>query len=120
VKVVLAGLAVGFLTGFFGVGGGFVIVPVLVLALGLPMPAAVGTSLAIMAINSAASLAARAGQAHFDWALIVPFTIAAMAGSLAGKAIADRLPNTTLNRAFALLLFAVAAYIAINSVPSLR
>ncbi|MGH3774946.1 MAG: sulfite exporter TauE/SafE family protein [Pseudonocardiaceae bacterium] len=119
VKVVLAGLAVGFLTGFFGVGGGFVIVPVLVLALGLPMPAAVGTSLAIMAINSAASLAARAGQAHFDWALIVPFTIAAMAGSLAGKTIADRLPNTALNRAFALLLFAVATYIAINNVPLL-
>ncbi|MGH3963550.1 MAG: sulfite exporter TauE/SafE family protein [Pseudonocardiaceae bacterium] len=119
VKVVLAGLAVGFLTGFFGVGGGFVIVPVLVLALGLPMPAAVGTSLAIMAINSAASLAARAGQAHFDWALIVPFTIAAMAGSLAGKTIADRLPNTALNRAFALLLFAVATYIAIHNVPSL-
>lgn len=119
VKVALAGLAVGFLTGFFGVGGGFVIVPVLVLALGLPMPAAVGTSLAIMAINSAASLAARAGQAHFDWALIVPFTIAAMAGSLAGKTIADRLPNTALNRAFALLLFAVATYIAIHNVPLL-
>ncbi|MGH4008188.1 MAG: sulfite exporter TauE/SafE family protein [Pseudonocardiaceae bacterium] len=117
-KVALAGLAVGFLTGFFGVGAGFVVVPVLVLALGLPMPAAVGTSLVVMAINSAVSLAARAGQAHFDWALIVPFTIAAMAGSLAGKTIADRLPNTALNRAFALLLFAVAIYIVISSVLS--
>lgn len=116
VRVLLAGLAVGFITGFFGVGGGFVIVPALVLVLGLPIPAAVGTSLAIIAINSAASLAARAGQAHFDWALIVPFTIAAMAGSLAGKSIADRLPETALNRAFALLLFAVATYIAITSV----
>ena len=118
-KVVIAGLTVGFLAGFFGVGGGFIIVPVLVLALGLPMPAAVGTSLVIMAINSAASLAARTGQAHFDWALIVPFTIAAMVGSLAGKAIANRLPNTTLSRAFAALLLAVAAYIAINSALSL-
>ena len=119
VKVAIAGLTVGFLAGFFGVGGGFVIVPVLVLALGLPMPAAVGTSLVIMAINSAASLAARTGQAHFDWALIVPFTIAAMVGSLAGKAIAHRLPNTALNRAFAALLLAVAAYVAINSALSL-
>lgn len=118
-KVMIAGLTVGFLAGFFGVGGGFVIVPVLVLALGLPMPAAVGTSLVIMAINSAASLAARTGQAHFDWALIVPFTIAAMAGSLAGKVITTRLPGTTLNRAFAALLIAVAAYIAINSALSL-
>ncbi|MGH4002437.1 MAG: sulfite exporter TauE/SafE family protein, partial [Pseudonocardiaceae bacterium] len=119
VKVVLAGLTVGFLTGFLGVGGGFVIVPALVLAFSLPMPTAVGTSLVIIAINSAASLAARAGQAHFDWDLIVPFTIAAMAGSLAGKAIADRLPNAALHRAFTTLLFAVATYIAINSALSL-
>jgi uncharacterized membrane protein YfcA len=119
VKVVLAGLTVGFLAGFFGVGGGFVIVPVLVLVLGLPMPAAVGTSLVIMAINSAASLAARTGQAYFDWALIVPFTIAAMAGSLVGKAITDRLRHTALNWAFAVLLIAVAAYIAISSALAL-
>jgi uncharacterized protein len=118
-KVLLAGLAVGFLTGLFGVGGGFVIVPALVLVLGLPMPAAVGTSLVIIAFNSAASLAARGGQAHVDWALIIPVTIAAMAGSLAGKAIANRLPDTTLSRAFAALLIAVAAYIAINSALSL-
>lgn len=119
-KVVLVGLAVGFLTGFLGVGGGFVIVPALVLALGFPMPAAVGTSLVIIAINSAVSLAARAGQVHFDWALIVPFTIAAMAGSFAGKTIADRLPNATLNRAFAVLLLVVATYIATTSVLTLR
>ncbi|MGH3934969.1 MAG: sulfite exporter TauE/SafE family protein [Pseudonocardiaceae bacterium] len=118
VKVLLAGLTVGFLTGFLGVGGGFVIVPALILAFSLPMPVAVGTSLVIIAINSAASLAARAGQAHFDWDLIVPFTIAAMAGSLAGKAIADRLPNAALHRAFTILLFAVATYIAINSALS--
>ncbi|HEX8762032.1 MAG TPA: sulfite exporter TauE/SafE family protein [Pseudonocardiaceae bacterium] len=119
VKVVLAGLAVGFLTGLFGVGGGFVIVPALVLVLGLPMPTAVGTSLVIIAFNSTASLAARGGQAHFDWALIIPFAIAAMAGSLAGKVVTTRLPDTTLNRAFAALLTAVAAYIAINSALSL-
>lgn len=119
VKVLLAGLTVGFLTGLFGVGGGFVIVPALVLVLGLPMPAAVGTSLVIIAFNSAASLAARGGQAHVDWALIVPFTITAIAGSLAGKAIANRLPSTTLSRAFAALLLAVAAYTAINSALSL-
>ncbi|MGH3942550.1 MAG: sulfite exporter TauE/SafE family protein [Pseudonocardiaceae bacterium] len=116
VRVLLAGLVVGFLTGFFGVGGGFVIVPALVLALGLPMPAAVGTSLAIIAINAAASLAARVGQTHFDWALIIPFAIAAMAGSFAGKNLADRLPNSALNRAFAILLCGVATYIALTSV----
>jgi uncharacterized membrane protein YfcA len=103
---------VGFLTGFLGVGGGFIIVPALVLAIDMPMPIAVGTSLLIIAINSGASLAARTGHAHFDWPIIVPFTIAAMAASLAGKKIADQLPQTVTTRAFAVLILAVAAYTA--------
>ncbi|MGW4424315.1 sulfite exporter TauE/SafE family protein [Streptosporangium sp. NPDC004631] len=119
VKVVLAGLAVGFLTGLFGVGGGFVIVPALVLVLGLPMSAAVGTSLFVIAINSAASLAARAGQAHFDWGVIVPFTLAAVAGTVAGRRIADRLPAAILTRSFSILLLGVAVYVAAGSVLAL-
>lgn len=114
-KVVLAALGVGFLTGLFGVGGGFVIVPALVLVLGLTMPAAAGTSLLVIAINSAASLAARSGQAHLDWALIIPLTATAMLGAIAGKSIADRLPAAILNRSFAILLLAVAAYVAVGS-----
>jgi uncharacterized membrane protein YfcA len=116
VKVVLIGTAVGFLTGLLGVGGGFIIVPALVLAIGLPMPAAVGTSLLIIVINSAASLAARGGTAHFDWALLVPFTLAAMVGTLAGKRVADRLPAAVSTRAFAVLILAVAAYTVGNTV----
>jgi len=111
-KILIAGVLVGFLTGFLGVGGGFIIVPALVLVLDLPMPIAVGTSLLIIAINSGASLAARTGTAHFDWKIIIPFTIAAMAAGLAGKNIADRLPQTTTTRAFAVLILAVAAYTA--------
>ncbi len=118
-KVLAAGLGVGFLTGFFGVGGGFVIVPALVLALGLPMPAAVGTSLLVIAVNSAASLVARVGEARFDWVVIVPFTLTAMAGTLAGRRIADRLPVATLTTAFAVLLLAVAAFVASQSLPGL-
>jgi hypothetical protein len=114
-KVIVAGLAVGFLTGLFGVGGGFVIVPALVMALGYDMPAAVGTSLLIIAINSAASLAARAGSETLHWSVIIPFTAAAIAGSLGGKHVADKVPGTTLTRAFVALLFAVAAYVAIRS-----
>jgi hypothetical protein len=119
IKVVAAGLTVGFLTGLFGVGGGFVIVPALTLALGLPMSIAVGTSLLIIALNSASALAARAGSAHFDWAVIVPFTLAAMAGTVVGRRIADRLPNATLNRAFAVLLLLVAAFVGIHNAVAL-
>ncbi|SDY80015.1 hypothetical protein SAMN05661080_04642 [Modestobacter sp. DSM 44400] len=114
-----AGLTVGFMTGFFGVGGGFVIVPALTLALGMAMPEAVATSLVVIAINSGAALAFRAGSVHFDWAVILPFTAAAIAGSLAGKKVADRLSGTTLTRAFAALLVAVALYTATQSVMGL-
>ncbi|SFF43525.1 sulfite exporter TauE/SafE family protein [Blastococcus tunisiensis] len=117
--VVGAGLLVGFMTGFFGVGGGFVVVPALTLALGLPMPQAVATSLVVISINSSGALLARAGTAHFDWAVIVPFTLAAVAGSLGGKVVADRLSAATLTRAFAVLLLAVAGYTATSSVVSL-
>ena len=117
--IVAAGLAVGFLTGFFGVGGGFVIVPALVLVLGLPMQQAVGTSLLIVAANSTTALASRAGTAHFDWAVIVPFTLAAMAATLLGKRVADRLPATQLKRGFAVLLVAVAVYTAWQSIAAL-
>lgn len=118
-KVLGAGLLVGFMTGFFGVGGGFVIVPALTLALGMAMPQAVATSLVVIAINSGGALAARAGTAQFDWAVIVPFTLAAIAGSFGGKIVTDRVSGATLTRAFAFLLIAVAVYTATSSLVSL-
>ena len=118
-RIAGAGLLVGFMTGLFGVGGGFVIVPALTLALGMSMPQAVATSLVVISINSAGALLARAGTAHFDWAVIAPFTLAAVAGSLGGKVVADRLSGATLTRAFAVLLIAVAVYTATSSLISL-
>jgi uncharacterized protein len=110
VTVLAAGAVVGFMTGFFGVGGGFVIVPALALVLHLPMPQAVGTSLVVIAVNSGAALLARAGTAEFDWSVIAPVTVAAVAGSLVGKRVADRLTARSLTRAFAVLLVVVALY----------
>lgn len=109
-KIVGAGTAVGFLTGLFGVGGGFVIVPALVLVLGFPMPAAVGTSLLVIAVNTAVALAARAGAGPIDWGTTLVFTAAATAGVGAGKRVADRLEPKSMQRAFAALLVAVALY----------
>lgn len=113
--VAVVGVLVGFLTGFFGVGGGFVIVPALVLVLGLPMHRAVGTSLVVVALNSATALASRAGTAEFDWSVIVPFALAAMTATLLGRRLADRLPGARLRSGFAALLVAVAAYTALNA-----
>ncbi|MEC4015276.1 sulfite exporter TauE/SafE family protein [Streptomyces sp. H27-D2] len=114
-KVIAAGLAVGFLTGFLGVGGGFIIVPALVALLAYPMPAAVGTSLLIIAVNSATALTVRAGQGTFHWSVILPLTGAAVLGSLAGRRLTDRVSGTALSRAFALLVLAVAAYLLIRA-----
>jgi uncharacterized membrane protein YfcA len=115
VKLLLAGAAVGFLTGFFGVGGGFVVVPALVMALGYRMPVAVGTSLLVIALNSAAALSARAGHVAFHWSVLIPFALAALAAALAGRRITERVPAAALSKAFTVLLFAVAGYMAVRS-----
>jgi uncharacterized membrane protein YfcA len=111
-KVLAAGTMVGFVTGFFGVGGGFVVVPALVLALGFSMPEAVGTSLLVIAVNAAVALGSRLGTTGVDWGVAVPFTVAGLLGSATGKRIADRLPAATLIRGFVILLAVLAAYMA--------
>ncbi len=119
-KAIGSGVVVGFLTGLFGVGGGFLIIPALVLLLGLPMTAAVGTSLVIIVVNSIAGFAAHAGDATLDYGIAGAFTLAAVAGSLAASRIATRLPAKGLRRAFAYLVFAVAAFVIIQAVLNPR
>lgn len=118
-KVLAAGTAVGFLTGLFGVGGGFVIVPALALVMKLPMPQAIGTSLLVIAINSAVALAARLATTSIDWEVTLPFTVAAIAGVITGGKVADRIDATRSLRWFSALLVAVAAYTAVDAVTAL-
>lgn len=119
-KVLVTATVVGLVTGFFGVGGGFVLVPSLVLALGFPMPVAVGTSLLVIAVNSATALAARVGGAGtLDWPLIGVFTAAAVAGSIAGGRLTSLVDPRQLTRAFAVLLVAVATYTAARSITTI-
>jgi uncharacterized membrane protein YfcA len=114
-KVVAAGTVVGFLTGLFGVGGGFVIVPALVLVLGYGMPVAAGTSLLVIVLNSAVALAQRAGGNPVPWDAVVEFGIAAVPGVLVGTWLSRRVAATTLSRWFVVLLVAVASYTAVRS-----
>ena len=114
-KAIGSGVVVGFLTGLFGVGGGFLIIPALVLLLGLPMTVAVGTSLVIIVINSVAGFAAHAGDAALDYRIALAFTAAAVVGSLASARVASRLPAERLRRWFAYLVFAVAAFVVVHA-----
>ena len=119
-KVAAAATIVGLVTGFFGVGGGFVVVPALVLALGFDMPAAVGTSLLVIAVNSASALLSRLGtHVHIEPGLLLAFTAAAIAGTVAGSRIAAKVRPEHLADAFALLMIVVAVYTAARSVPAL-
>lgn len=109
--IAAVGVGVGLLTGFFGVGGGFAIVPALTLVLGYSMRAAIGTSLLVIALNSATALGARVIQGvSLDWPLVGTFTLGAIVGGLIGGRLARRASPETLRRGFAMLLFLVAAY----------
>ncbi|MFE2327475.1 sulfite exporter TauE/SafE family protein [Streptomyces sp. NPDC059385] len=111
-----AGAGLGAVTGFLGVGGGFLAVPALVSAVGLRMRVAVGTSLLVITVNSLAALAARAGtHAPLHWAVIAPFTGAAILGAWDGKRLAAKISGSTLQRIFALALLAVAALMLVDA-----
>lgn len=120
VRVVVAALVVGLLTGLFGVGGGFVIVPALLLALRYPMPTAVGTSLFIATINSAVAYAERFRYGiAVPWEIVLPFVLAAVVGATAGTALASRTNSKKLTRAFAILLVVVGSYVLARAVTAL-
>ena len=119
-KVLMTATIVGLLTGFLGVGGGFVVVPALLLAMALPMEYAAGTSLVVIALTSAAALAVRAGVgATPDWGLVLTLTAASAAGGLVGARLADRVSTKKLSTAFTGLVLLVATYTAAQAVPAL-
>lgn len=119
-KVLATATVVGLLTGFLGVGGGFLVVPALVLALGLPMRYAAGTSLVVITITSASALLVKAGTgAQPDWALVIVLTAAAVLGGFSGARLAARTDTGKLQVAFTALLVVVAGYTAWQALPGL-
>jgi uncharacterized membrane protein YfcA len=110
------GFGVGLLTGFLGVGGGFVIVPALTLLAGLPIHSAIGTSLLVIAANSAAGLAGHLGRGGVPLGLTAAFTGAAAAGALVGVRLAGRLEPGPLRRAFAVFVVLVGLLLLAKNV----
>ena len=112
----LAGAAVGLLTGFFGIGGGFLIGPTLAIALAFTVRTAVGTSLAIITATSLLGLVTHlAAGRTLDAELTLTMAIACVIGAVAGAQLTGRLPQRVVGRGFALLVVAVAAYLLINA-----
>jgi uncharacterized membrane protein YfcA len=111
VKVIVQGVGVGMVTGVVGAGGGFLIVPALVLLGGLPMRTAVGTSLVVIAMQSFAGLAGHLGHVRIAWPITLGVTAAAVAGSFAGARFAGRVSPAALRRGFGVFLIAVAALV---------
>lgn len=109
------GFGVGVLTGLFGVGGGFLIIPALVLLLGIEMSVAVGTSLVVIVANSAAGLLAQAGGLGGNWTLTLIFAAAAIVGSLVAGRFSNRVDADKLRQWFAYLVFAVAGYVLVDT-----
>lgn len=116
-KIALEGLGVGAVTGFVGAGGGFLVVPVLVLLGRLPMRAAVGTSLLVIAMNSCAGVAGFAGSVRIDWTIAAAVTGAAVLGSVGGSALAGRVPQPLLRRGFAWFVVAMAVFVLSREIP---
>lgn len=116
--VVLSGLAVGGLTGMVGVGGGFLIVPAMVLLLGLTMKEAVGTSLAVIALNALVGFVGHLGQVRIEWSLLSEFTAAAVLGLMVGTWGSRFVSHAQLKQAFSVLLVLMGAFILIKESSS--
>ena len=105
------GLFVGLVTGLLGAGGGFLIIPALVLFLKLPMKKAVGTSLLIIAINSLFGFLFSLKQFDFDWTILIIFTILAIAGMFIGSKLAEKISSSALRKGFGWFVLIMAIYI---------
>jgi uncharacterized membrane protein YfcA len=123
-KIAVDGLLVGALTGFVGVGGGFMIVPALVLLGGLTMHRAVATSLSIIALKSFAGFAKYLDvladrNMSLDWPVLVQVTALGVVGSLVGHRLATRLPHDRLKRWFGVFLILMSAFIFWRNLPAI-
>jgi len=122
--VVAGGVGVGVLSGLVGIGGGFLIVPALVLLAGVPMASAVGTSLAVISLNAYTGFAKyldvlEAQSLDLDWPVLLAIAGVGVVGSFAGHRLGRRLPQATLRKVFGVFLVLMGLFIAADAGPRL-
>lgn len=118
-KLAAPGAGVGVLTGLVGVGGGFLIVPALVLFGGLTMEVAVGSSLMVIAANSFAGFAGYLGEVQINWGREAAFSVFAIAGSFVGAYLVNFIPSGALRKSFAGFLVAMALFILFENLGAI-
>lgn len=116
---IASGLGVGLLTGLLGVGGGFLIVPALVMFVGLPMRQAVGTSLVVIAMNSLAGFLGHLGGPSIDLQVVGTFVASGLAGALVGARLTRVIQPQQLRRAFAFFVIVLAVFLLADNIPQL-
>ena len=116
-RILLDGLVVGAATGLVGAGGGFLVVPALVLLAGLPMTAAVGTSLLVIAMKSFAGLGGYLTSTSLDWPLVAAVTTAAIAGSFLGVRLTSVVPEKALRKGFGFFVLLMGAFVLSQELP---
>ncbi len=117
-KIITEGVVVGAVTGLVGAGGGFLVVPALVLLGGLGMELAVGTSLVVISMKSFAGLAGHLGHVSLDWPIVLAVTGTAVVGSFLGGMLAGRIPPATLRRGFGVFIIVMAAVVLARELVS--
>lgn len=118
--IAFQGLFVGCVTGFVGAGGGFLIIPALVVLVGLPMKRAVGTSLFIIAANSLIGfISGIQKEAEIDWKLILSITFVAFIGLFLGLLVSDKVPQKNLKKGFGYFVLIMGTFILLDQVRNL-
>jgi uncharacterized membrane protein YfcA len=117
--LILEGLLIGFLTGLVGAGGGFLIIPALVLVTGLKFKTAVGTSLLIIGVNSLIGFAGDVLNYEMDWLFLLSLTLLAVLGIIGGASISRKIQAESLRRAFACFVLLIGTWMLFNELYSI-
>ena len=115
-KLLCYGISIGLVTGLLGAGGGFLLIPALVFLIKLPMKKAVGTSLAIIAMNSLFGFAGDVGHFNIDWKFLLTITAIAMAGIFVGGFLSKKIPGEKLKKGFGWFVLAMGIYIIFREI----
>jgi uncharacterized protein len=115
-RLLLYGIAIGLATGFLGAGGGFLLIPTLVLLVGLPMKEAVGTSLLIIALNSLIGFTGDLGHFIIDWLFLAKITAIAIAGIFVGGSLSKKINSEKLKKAFGWFVLIMGIYILVKEI----